>query len=56
MYKLNRHNKLKPKAGNKWCWACDRELVGDGEKCLTCGKRDHKYRLKYNKRNYSVLD
>lgn len=47
----NREKKLKPKRGLKWCWACDRDLVGDGEKCLTCGKKDHKRRLKNNKRN-----
>ena len=34
----NREKKRQPKLGKTWCGSCDGCLVGDGEKCLRCGK------------------
>jgi len=34
------------KLGKHWCWKCDGNLVGDGETCSRCGKKDHNKRMK----------
>lgn len=38
--KTNREKKLTPKLGKFWCMYCDRDIVGKGQRCRTCGKRD----------------
>lgn len=44
--KMNRHNAKNPKSGLFWCWKCDRDAVGDGQKCPSCGALSGKKRLK----------
>jgi hypothetical protein len=36
----NRDRKTEPKRGIFWCSRCDRDLIGEGEKCGTCGFKD----------------
>ena len=35
--KVNRWKSKRPRKGMFWCWKCDRETVGVGEKCPACG-------------------
>jgi len=46
--KLNRLMARKPRLGFTWCWCCDRDVVGDGDKCRVCGKRNGKRRKHRN--------
>lgn len=39
-YYTNRERKTAPKRGLSWCPRCDRDLIGEGEKCGTCGFKD----------------
>lgn len=42
--KQNRINKLTPTTGKFWCGGCDGYLVGECEKCPSCGTRNTKNR------------
>lgn len=44
--KNNRISKTTPKSGKYWCFGCDRFMVGKGQKCQVCGKRDKSKRQK----------
>lgn len=37
VWETNRTRKTKPKQGFYWCFGCDANLVGPGEKCKVCG-------------------
>lgn len=36
----NRDRKTEPKRGLSWCPRCDRDLIGEREKCGVCGFKD----------------
>ncbi len=42
----NREKKLAPKLGKFWCWGCDSQLVGAGERCNNCGTKQEPRKLK----------
>lgn len=42
----NREKSRAPKRGRFWCRGCDRQLVGEWEKCPVCGTRNNRKRLK----------
>ena len=44
--KVNRDKNIKPKGGIYWCGKCDRDKVGKGQKCATCGARPPQKSLK----------
>lgn len=45
--KTNREKRMSPeKGGQYWCMICDRALVGHGQKCPVCKKRNGKRTLK----------
>jgi ribosomal protein L40E len=37
--KLNRLKSRAPRGGLYWCWRCDRNAVGESERCRVCGTR-----------------
>lgn len=41
---LKKFNRIKvhrtPKLGKSWCGSCDRALLGVGQKCPICNKRE----------------
>ena len=39
-WKTNRIKSTEPRLGKFYCWGCDRKLIGKGEKCPVCGKKD----------------
>lgn len=50
--KTNREKRLTPKTdGMFWCWKCDRDVVGNGQKCKTCGTLNGTKTLK---KDYSI--
>jgi len=51
----NRQKRQKRKKGIYWCDHCDAALVGDWEKCPTCGKRSGVRRIKEGKRKGGKL-
>jgi hypothetical protein len=38
-FRTNRDRKTEPKRGLSWCPRCDRDLIGEGERC-SCGFKD----------------
>lgn len=38
--KTNRQKRMKQKTGKHWCNFCDFAMVGQGEKCGVCRKRN----------------
>lgn len=44
--KTNRECRLTPKRGLFWCWKCDRNIIGVGEKCSVCGAHPVKKTIK----------
>jgi tRNA(Ile2) C34 agmatinyltransferase TiaS len=42
----NREKKLAPRKELSYCPKCDRDMVSDGSKCGTCGKRKLPRRFK----------
>ena len=47
--KFNRINAHRiAKSGKSWCGSCDRALVGVGQKCPVCGKREKRVDKKSN--------
>jgi hypothetical protein len=41
----NRDKNMKPKQGMSYC-ICDRAMIGGGQKCYICGRRNGRKRLK----------
>lgn len=37
--RTNREQRQTPRGHQSYCFGCDRDLVGDGQKCGTCGTR-----------------
>lgn len=47
LLKKHNHDKVRePRLGRKWCKACDKCEVGDGNKCPVCRVRDKSKRRK----------
>lgn len=45
--KTNREKKLSPKSDGKfYCYKCDKDVVGNWQKCPTCGHRNGTRNLK----------
>lgn len=40
--KINRLTSRMPNKGLYWCDKCDRNAIGDGEKCKVCGYQNRK--------------
>ena len=36
----NRQVSTSAKKVKFWCWSCDAQLIGPGERCPNCGKKD----------------
>lgn len=45
IWRTNRQNKIKPKLGRFYC-VCDGNAVANWERCVVCGWRDSRWRLK----------
>ena len=50
----NREKKRKPAKNIFWCWGCDMQVIGAGEKCPVCGIRDLSKQAR--KRDIKVYD
>jgi len=45
-YESNRDKARKARKDKFWCKSCDMNMVGEGSKCLVCGKRANRKRDK----------
>lgn len=48
-YDTNRDMAREAKLGKYWCYGCDANLIGDGEKCIRCGWKPIKRKRRYKK-------
>lgn len=46
----DREKARSPKQALYWCGKCDRDLVGPGSKCGTCGAKDPNKNQKFNRK------